>query len=107
VKTGDTAQVDSVAVHRGAFFCVLQQTSRTQSAVMTLAPGADGGPEEEHGGDQIVYVLEGEAVLRVAGREHRAGSGTLVTIPAGVRHHVRNDGTTPLFFLTVYAPPEY
>jgi mannose-6-phosphate isomerase-like protein (cupin superfamily) len=28
-------------------------------------------------------------------------------IPAGTRHHVRNPGSTPLFFVTVYAPPEY
>jgi mannose-6-phosphate isomerase-like protein (cupin superfamily) len=24
-----------------------------------------------------------------------------------VNHHVRNPGMTPLFLLTVYAPPEY
>lgn len=28
-------------------------------------------------------------------------------IPAGARHHVRNPGARPLFFLTVYAPPVY
>jgi mannose-6-phosphate isomerase-like protein (cupin superfamily) len=105
--SGEAAQVVSVPAHRGVFFRVLQQTARTQSAVMTIDPGADGGPEETHAGDQIVYVLEGEAVLRIAGQEHRAGAGTLVTIPAGARHHVRNPGTTPLFFLTVYSPPEY
>ena len=107
MKAGAAAQVVFVPAHRGEFFRVLQHTARTQSAVMTVAPGADGGPEEEHGGDQIVYVLEGEALLRIAGQEHRAGAGTLVTIPAGARHHVRNPGSTPLFFLTVYSPPEY
>lgn len=101
------AQIASILPHRGEFFRVLQQTSRTQSAVMTVAPGVDAGPAEEHGGDQIVYVIEGEAVVRIEGREHRAGAGTLITIPAGANHHVRNPGSTPLFFLTVYAPPEY
>lgn len=103
----DTAQVVSVPAHRGEFFRVLQQTTRTQCAVMTIAPGADGGPAETHAGDQIVYVLEGEALLRIAGEEHRAGAGALVTIPAGARHDVRNTGSAPLFFLTVYSPPEY
>ena len=107
MKTQDRAQVASILAHRGEFFRVLQQTSRTQSAVMTIAPGADAGPAEAHGGDQIVYVIEGEAVVRIDGREHRAGAGTLVTIPAGHDHDVRNPGSTPLFFLTVYAPPEY
>jgi mannose-6-phosphate isomerase-like protein (cupin superfamily) len=107
VKAGAPAQVVSVPAHRGAFFRVLQQTGRTQCAVMTIAAGGDGGPEETHEGDQIVYVLEGEAVLRIAGEEHLAPAGTLVTIPAGALHHVRNPGPPPLFFLTVYAPPEY
>jgi mannose-6-phosphate isomerase-like protein (cupin superfamily) len=107
MKAQDRAQVASVLEHRGEFFRVLQQTSRTQCAVMTIAPGADGGPAEEHRGDQIVYVIEGEAVLRIEGREHQAGPGTLVTIPAGANHHVRSSGASPLFFVTVYAPPEY
>lgn len=103
----DGAQIASILGHRGEFFRVVQQTSRTQCAVMTIAPGADGGPAEEHRADQIVYVIEGEAVVRIDGRDHHAGAGTLVTIPAGLTHHVRNSGTTPLFLVTVYAPPEY
>jgi mannose-6-phosphate isomerase-like protein (cupin superfamily) len=99
--------VENVYAHRGEFFKVLQETSRSQTAVMTIAPGADAGPEEEHGGDQIIYVVEGEGVVRVAGTEHHARPGALVVIPAGARHHVRNPGRTPLFFLTVYAPPAY
>jgi mannose-6-phosphate isomerase-like protein (cupin superfamily) len=93
--------------HRGQFFEVLQTTERSQTAVMTIAPGADGGPEERHDGDQIVYVIEGEAVLRIDAAEHHAGPGALIMIPAGARHHVSNPGRTPLFFVTVYAPPEY
>jgi hypothetical protein len=37
--------------HRGRFFEVLQQTGRSQTAVMTIAPGQDAGPEETHPGD--------------------------------------------------------
>ena len=106
-NTREATQVTSLAGHRGAFFRVLQQTARSQAAVMTIPGGADGGPEETHGGDQIVYVIEGEAILRLGAEEHHARAGTLITIPAGARHHVRNPGSTPLFFLTVYAPPEY
>jgi mannose-6-phosphate isomerase-like protein (cupin superfamily) len=95
------------AEHRGAFFHVLQSTAASQTAVMTVAPGQDAGPEEEHAGDQIVYVIEGQAEMRVGAERFVAGPGALVLVPAGVRHHARNPGTTPLFFLTVYAPPVY
>jgi mannose-6-phosphate isomerase-like protein (cupin superfamily) len=93
--------------HRGRFFRVLQETAHSQTAVMTIDPGSDGGPPEEHAGDQIIYVVEGEALVQIGEREHKAAAGALVMIPAGTRHHVKNAGRVPLFFVTVYAPPAY
>ncbi len=95
------------ADHRGDFFRVLQETERSQTAVMTVAPGQDAGPEETHVADQILYVIEGQAEVRIGTELAIAGPGTLVTIPAGTPHHVRSTGAVSLFFLTVYAPPEY
>ena len=89
---------------RGKFFEVLQETTG-QTVVMTIEPGRDAGPEEEHEADQIIYMVEGEAIVRVGTAEHRAGAGACVLIPAGTRHHVKNPEAAPLFFLTVYAPP--
>ncbi|HEY7434711.1 MAG TPA: cupin domain-containing protein [Methylomirabilota bacterium] len=102
-----TTPLVDIHAHRGRFFEVLQETERTQTAVMTIAPGQDGGPEETHAGDQVVYVVEGEAVVTIEGTAHRAAVGACVLIPAGARHHVRNPSAHPLFFLTVYAPPAY
>ena len=65
------------------------------------------GPAETHRADQSVYVIEGEADITIGDEARRTGPGGLVMIPAGARHHVRNPGREPLFFLTVYAPPEY
>jgi mannose-6-phosphate isomerase-like protein (cupin superfamily) len=99
--------VRDITRYRGEFFRVLQQTERSQTAVMTIAGGEDGGPEETHRADQIIYIVEGEAVLRVDDEERRVAAGALVVIPAGTRHHVRNPARAPLFLVTVYAPPEY
>ena len=92
---------------RGRFFEVLQETDRSQTAVMTIAPGRDAGPEEIHDADQIIFVVDGEAEVSVGGEAHRGATGACVLIPAGVRHYVKNAGASPLFFLTVYAPPAY
>lgn len=102
-----TTTLVDIGEYRGRFFEVLQQTDRTQTAVMTIGPGRDGGPEETHAGDQIVFVVEGEAIVTIEGAGHQARSGACVLIPAGARHHVRNPGAQPLFLLTVYAPPAY
>ena len=101
------ADVVDTLPHRGRFFRVLQQTSRSQTAVMTIAPGEDAGPEEEHAGDQVIYVVEGEALVRIGDTERRAAAGALVMIPARTRHYVKNTGAQPLFFVTIYAPPAY
>jgi len=92
---------------RGRFFEVLQETAQSQTAVMTIEPGRDAGPEETHTGDQVVYVVDGEASIRIDGVVHRAAAGGCALIPAGARHHVANEGARPLFLLSVYAPPAY
>jgi mannose-6-phosphate isomerase-like protein (cupin superfamily) len=102
-----TRSVIDVPRHRGQFFEILQETARSQTAVMTIDPGQDGGPAETHAGDQVVFVVEGEAIVTVEGTVHQARAGACVLIPAGALHHVRNPGPLPLFFLTVYAPPAY
>lgn len=102
-----TRPLVDVLRHRGRFFEILQETERSQTAVMTIAPGADGGPEETRPGDQVIYVIEGEAVVTIDAAAHPAQAGACVLIPAGARHHVRNPGRAPLFLLSVYAPPAY
>jgi mannose-6-phosphate isomerase-like protein (cupin superfamily) len=75
---------------------------------MTVSPGQDAGPAETHAADQIVYVIEGEAEVRLGDEPPlTVGPGALVLIPAATLHHVRSVGAAPLFFLTVYAPPAY
>ncbi len=102
-----TASIVDITRHRGTFFEVLQQTERSQTAVMTIRPGQDAGPEETHAADQIIYIVDGRATVRVDGVEHDVGPGACVLIPAGARHHVTNPGPGALFFLTIYAPPAY
>jgi mannose-6-phosphate isomerase-like protein (cupin superfamily) len=45
--------------------------------------------------------------VTIDGTAHQARAGACALIPAGARHHVKNPGAAPLFFLTVYAPPAY
>lgn len=100
-------QLIPVTEHKGAFFKVLAMTERSQVAVMTIGPGRDSGPEEIHDGDQIVYVIEGAAWVRVGTEEGEAKAGDLLVIPAGSSHHIYNAGERALFFLNIYAPPQY
>jgi len=93
--------------HKGTFFKILQQTDKSQICVMTIRPKNDSGPEEVHDGDQIVYIVEGEADVKIKKEKYQLKTGDIVTIPTGNKHHIYNSGAKDLFFLTMYAPPQY
>lgn len=92
---------------KGEFFRILETTPDSQLGVMTVKPGKDSGPEEVHEGDQVIYVIEGEAEVLVASEKGIVRAGDAVIVPRGARHHLWNKKDTDLFFLTLYAPPAY
>lgn len=100
---------------KGPFFKILRTTERTQTGFMTIAPGSEAGPPETHeDSDQVFYIVEGVAEMKVweEGDEappvqREAPAGTVVVVPAGLQHWVKSVGSGPLVFLTVYGPPEY
>ena len=56
-----------------------------------------------HPGDEISYVMEGEATLMIAGQPPRkVAAGEAFVIPAGVVHNARNDGATAAKLVGVY-----
>lgn len=101
--------------HGGAFFKILHQTPRTQTGVMTVPPGQPAGPAEVHkDADQVIYIIDGEAEVKIWSdgpdeppRHGDCPPGTLLVVPAGIRHWVRSQGPSELVFLTVYGPPAY
>lgn len=95
---------------RTADFAVLGGTSRSQAAMMVLAPGAATGERDdsEHPAcDQWLYVLAGRGEAIGPKRRLRLSRGSLLLIPAGQGHRIRNTGATPLRTLNLYAPAAY
>ncbi len=87
------------------FYREIVTNEHSQLALRSVEPGSDIG-ERVHNADQVLVVIEGtgEAVMN---RQHSpVQAHSLVVVPAGTRHNVRNTGSTPLKILTLYAPPE-
>nr|WP_315210256.1 cupin domain-containing protein [uncultured Albidiferax sp.] len=71
-------------------------------ARVEVAPGAKAG-RHTHPGDEISYVLEGEATLLVDGQPPRTiKAGESFVVPAGVVHDAHNDGAVPTRLVGVY-----
>jgi mannose-6-phosphate isomerase-like protein (cupin superfamily) len=61
---------------------------------MWVVPGGSlGGPgaEMSHSFDKVYYVVVGRATFHSEGEATEIQPGDVVTVPAGVAHHVQND----------------
>ena len=71
-------------------------------ARVEVAAGARAG-RHTHPGDEISYVLEGQATLLIDGEPPRiVKAGESFVIPAGTVHDAHNAGDTPIKLVGVY-----
>ena len=91
------------------WFEVLQTTERSQTAMMTLEPGAATGEKAEahEKSDQVLLVLEGELIGEVGDKRSRIGKGDVIIIEAGTKHRFANASDKPAITFNVYSPPAY
>jgi mannose-6-phosphate isomerase-like protein (cupin superfamily) len=52
-----------------------------------------------------MVFYSGSGIASVDGREYPIEPESVMLAPAGVRHSIRNTGTTPLRFAFIYSPP--
>lgn len=91
------------------WFEVLQTSERSQTAVMTLAPGDATGarPEAHEKSDQVLLMLDGELTGEVGDQHPSLKKGDVIIVPAGVKHRFVNRAAKPAVTFNVYPPPAY
>ena len=75
---------------------------------ITLVEGDPGSEQPLHGhpeAEQVYVIVAGTGVMRVDDEEHEVGPGTLVFIPPGAKHAIRNRGGTSLTYVSATSPP--
>ena len=91
-------------------FRVIQSTKAAQAAIMTLRPGQDTGEvQNEHPkAEQWLYVVSGVGSAVVKGRTIALQERTLLLIPKGAAHQIRNTSKRDaMITLNFYVPPAY
>lgn len=87
---------------------VVQTAPTMQATVMRLAPSAAIGSEVHAEYDQLVCVVAGNGLVIVNRLITAVGPGSIVLIPGGAEHDVRNTHPTEALRLVVtYAPPKF
>jgi mannose-6-phosphate isomerase-like protein (cupin superfamily) len=91
------------------WFEVLQTGERSQTAMMTLAPGKSTGEKAEahEKSDQVLLMLEGELTGQVGNDHPDLKKGDVIIIPAGAKHRFINRTAKPAVTFNVYSPPAY
>lgn len=107
MKRGFCGDIEDLTEENVDFRRVLYTGEHLQLVLMTLQPGEEIGEEVHADRDQYFRIEEGEGVIDIDGRENRVEDDIAVIVPAGARHNVRNTGSEPLQFYTIYGPPEH
>jgi quercetin dioxygenase-like cupin family protein len=76
--------------------------SEVTQFVGTIPPGR--APMHSHEYDEVVYVLEGDGVLHIAGTSTPIGPGSCIHLPPGELHCLENVGSGLMRVLGVFHP---
>jgi mannose-6-phosphate isomerase-like protein (cupin superfamily) len=72
-----------------------------------IPPGAAEVLHYHKKAEQFFYILSGEAIMKVAGETVMLPAGTGLRILPGIRHQIRNPGSSPVRLLVISNPPSY
>ena len=105
--TGYSINIETETLANEDFRRVLFTSGHQQLVVMTLQAGEEIGLEIHDNGDQFFRVEAGEGEAVIDGETHRLVDGSVVIIPEGAEHNVKNVSTEPLRMYTIYSPPQH
>lgn len=80
----------------------------SRNLAITWVEGAPGSMQAVHGhpdNEQVYVVVRGRGVMQVGDEMEEVREGTLVFIPPGAAHAIKNTGDGPLVVVSAASPP--
>jgi mannose-6-phosphate isomerase-like protein (cupin superfamily) len=99
--------IERETVGNSDFRRVLYTGKHSQLVLMSLKPEEDIGLEVHGNTDQFFRFEEGNGVVTIDGKNYDVKDGSVVIIPAGAEHNVKNTGRGDLKLYTIYSPAEH
>ena len=107
MKHGYIENIETLTAGNNDFRRVIYTAEHLQLVLMSLGPGEEIGEEVHAESDQFFRVEKGAGDVVMNGVATAFTDGSVIVIPAGVRHNIRNTGRAPLKVYTLYAPPHH
>ena len=103
---GYISNIEKLSLENENFRKVLYTDKNSQLVLMSLLPNEEIG-EEVHDVDQFLRVEKGsgKAILNDISKDIEDGS--VVIVPAGVKHNLINTGSESMKLYTLYMPPHH
>lgn len=68
-------------------------------------PGSEQAVHAHASNEQVYVIVRGRGVMRVGDEEREVGEGTMVFVPSGSGHSIRNASDAPLTYVSATSPP--
>lgn len=97
--------------HRGGQVSYLLLTKgqfRSKNLSVTWVEGERDSQQPIHAheeNEQVYVIVRGHGVMKVGGEEQEVWPGTLVFVPPGTGHAIRNTYDEPLVYVSATSPP--
>ena len=105
--SGYITNIEEKTLANESFREVLFTAPHLQLVVMSMLVGEEIGEEVHSDVDQFIRIESGNGKAILDGEETALADGSVVVIPAGVKHNIVNAGDVSLKLYTIYTPPEH
>ncbi|MEK7615078.1 MAG: cupin domain-containing protein [Patescibacteria group bacterium] len=103
---GYVTNIEKLSLENDHFRKVLYTDKNSQLVLMSLLPGEEIG-EEVHDVDQFLRVEKGTGTAILNDISHDLADGSVILVPAGVKHNIINSESDPMKLYTLYMPPHH
>lgn len=104
---GYIENIEKLSLENDNFRNVLYTDSNCQLVLMSLLPHEEIGEEVHQDVDQFLRVEKGSGQAILSGISHDIADGSVIIVPAGIRHNIINAGEESMKLYTLYMPPHH
>src|SRR3989338_2176252 len=103
---GYVTNIEKLSLENENFRKVVYTDKNSQLVLMSLLPGEEIG-EEVHGVGQFLRVEKGRGKAVLNDAPHELAGGSVIVVPAGIKHNIVNTGSESMKLYTLYMPPHH